>query len=224
MLFMEKHPTGQSCFYCRKRPADSRPYRLDLLKLIEVKLKSGGYRQHNVNYVNQNVSISVPRCRKAFIMHTLNAAIKTAGMLSCLIFLDISSIVWRIIIGMLLGGLLGRMLLLGNRTRSNISYLFSPGLIIRVVIWLICITLASSFSFNPFNIRTTDSIYFVVTSIVIFDSFLMQLINLILGKHASFPLFPQYSEVIRKFRDGYVVYNDVPVLSVIYPLFKWMVG
>jgi len=90
-----------------------------------------------------------------------------------------------------------------------------PRFCYQVIIWLFCLALASKFTTMPFNIKTTDSIYFAVTSIIIFDSFLMQLIHLLLGKHASLPMFKQYSEVTHKFNEGYVVYNDVPVLSVV---------
>jgi len=58
-LFTERHLTGQKCYYCRNKLADSKPYKLELLKLKDVKIKSSGYRQHNINYVNQTASIAV---------------------------------------------------------------------------------------------------------------------------------------------------------------------
>lgn len=223
-LFKEKHPTQQSCYYCSDKLADSRPYKMDLLKLKDVKLKFGGYRQHNVNYVNQTVSVAVPRSRKAFIMHTGCALIKVLSIISCMVFLDITSVVWRFIIGMIFGVLLGKAVLLFSLTKSNTTYLISLGFVIRIAMWITGIALASRFYQDPFDIRTTDSIYFVVVSIIIFDSFLMQLLNLILGKFNSLPIIKQYPEADCMFRQGYVVYNDVPVLSVIYPLFRWIAG
>ncbi len=223
-LFKEKHPTQQSCYYCSGKLADSRPYKMDLLKLKDVKLKFGGYRQHNVNYVNQTVSVAVPRSRKAFIMHTGCALIKVLSIISCMVFLDITSVVWRFIIGMIFGVLLGKAVLLFSLTKSNTTYLISLGFVIRIAMWITGIALASRFYQDPFDIRTTDSIYFVVVSIIIFDSFLMQLLNLILGKFNSLPIIKQYPEADCMFRQGYVVYNDVPVLSVIYPLFRWIAG
>jgi hypothetical protein len=197
---------------------------MDLLKLKEVKFNSAGYRQHNVNYVNQNVSVAVPRSRKAFIMHTACALIKVLSIIGCLLFLNISSVVWRFIIGMILGGFLGRAVLLISLTKSNTTYLISFGFMVRIAVWITGIALASRFYLDPFNIRTTDSIYFVITSIIIFDSFLMQLLSLILGKYTAMPVIRQFSEADCMFRKGYVVYNDVPVLSVIYPLFRWVAG
>lgn len=220
-LFVEKHPTTQSCFYCSGKAADSKPFHVDLLKLKEIRYRTGGFRQHNINYINESVSISVPRSHKAFILHSVVVVIKILALLCCLCFIHITSIAWRFIIGMVTGGMLGSLLLICCRTRSNTAYLISFGFVIRVVIWFLSIVLVSYITLNPFDIYTNDAIYFVITCIVIFDSFLMQLLGFILGKYASLPLLKQYPEVSGKFREGYLVYNDVPVLSVVYPLFKW---
>jgi hypothetical protein len=223
-LYTDLHPSNQQCFYCPSKIADSKPYKLDLLKLKEVKFGSGGYRQHTVNFVNQSISIMIPRCQKAFIVHSINILIKLLSLLCCLFFLDISSIVWRFIIGLMLGGIISKLYLMISRTKSNISYLISFGLVIRVIIWLFCIIIISRFYSKPFDIYTNDYIRFAVTAIIIFDSFLMQLINLLLGKYSSKPISLQFPETTKKFNEGYAVYNDIPVISVVYPLFKWIFG
>jgi hypothetical protein len=223
-LFIDRQLTTKKCHYCRGRLADSRPYKLDLLKLKDVKIKTGGYRQHNVNYVNQNISVFIPRSRKAFIIHSINILIKLLSIAGCIIFLNIASITWRILLGFFLGGILSRTVLTLTATKSNTTYLFSLGLIIRLVIWITGIVLASRFYFEPFDIYATEAIQFVIFSIIIFDSFLMQIISMVLGKLASYPMFGQFSETTEKFSEGYIVYNDVPVISFIYPLFKWLFG
>jgi len=223
-LYSDTHHSEQPCYYCRSRSANSQAYRVELLKLKELKYGSKGFRQHTVNYVNQNVAIMVPRSRKAFILHSISILTKLTAILGCLFFLDISSIVWRIIIGMLAGGIVCRLLLLLTRTRSNNSYLVSYGMLFRVCLWLLFISLVSRFSFVPFDIATTDSIYFVITSIIIFDSFLMQLVGFLFGKYAALPVTTQHPDVMQKFHEGYSVYNDVPVISVVYPIFRWIFG
>jgi hypothetical protein len=100
------NPTGKKCYYRPSKQADSKFYKLDLLKLKDLKVKSGGFRQHNANYINENAAILVPRSRKAFFIHSINVVIKITSIFSSLIFLNISSLVWRIIIGMVLGGLI----------------------------------------------------------------------------------------------------------------------
>jgi curved DNA-binding protein CbpA len=223
-LYTDRYPSLQQCYYCSGKKADSKPYKLDLLRLKDVKFKSEGYRQHNVNYLNQTVSIVIPRSQKAFIIHSLNILLKVLSIIGSLIFLHISSIIWRIIFGMVLGGMLGRTLLTITRTKSNITYLYSYHLLLRVAIWLIAISLASRFYLRPFNIYTNEAIHFVITAILIFDSFLMQLISLVLGRYAARPMSSQFPETTNKFNEGYVVYNDVPVISFVYPLFKWIFG
>ena len=223
-LFTDTHPATHPCYYSYGKMANSRFYKLDLLKLKDVKIKTGGFRQHNINYVNQSVSVMIPRSQKAFIIHVANILIKIGSIAGCLIFLNTCSMIWRIIAGLLLGGILSRLVLIVLRTRSNVSYLFSSGLIIRILIWLTGIGLATRIHIQPFHLYSTDAIQFVIAAIIIFDSFVMQLITLALGKYASYPIFPQYAETTSRFNDGYIVYNDIPVISVIYPLFKWIFG
>jgi hypothetical protein len=223
-IYTQVNPTGQKCYYCPSKQADSKAYKLELLKLKDLKVQSGGFRQHSVNYKNENAVISVPRSRKAFILHSVITAIKILSILSSMIFLDISSFVWRFILGMAVGGLFSSLILLITFTKSNITYLLSYGSVFRVAIWLFIISLVSHFSLTPFNIQTFDYIHFAVFAIIIFDCLLMQLVNFAFGKYAAKPIVKQFPVVEQKFKDGYKVYNDIPVLSVIYPLFKWIFG
>ena len=223
-IYTETNPTEQKCYYCPSKPADSKPYKLDLLKLKDLKVNSGGFRQHNVNYINENAAILVPRSRKAFFIHSLNVVIKITSILSCLIFLDISSLVWRIIIGMLIGGLFSSLILLITWTKSNVSYLFSYGTLFRVGVWIFIIAQISHFCIAPFNITISEYIYFVITAIILFDCFLMQLVNFAFGKYSSKPITKQYVDANQKFNEGYRVYNDVTIISVVYPIFKWILG
>lgn len=223
-LFTERKNSSQKCYYCSSKPADSKPYKLDLLKLKDIKVKSEGFRQHNANYINEKAVIYIPRSRKAFIVHSVNTGIKLVSILSCLVFLDISSLVWRIILGMVIGGLISSLILLITWTKSNVSYLFSYGTLFRVCAWTFIIALISHFSIEHFDITTSDYIYLVITAIVLFDCFLMLLVNFIFRKYSSKPIIKQYSDVNQYLNDGYKVYNDITVISVIYPVFKWIFG
>ncbi len=223
-LFTDTHPSDQLCYYCSSKTADSKPYILELLKLKELRLQTGGFRQHHVNYINRNISIQIPRSRKAFTIHALNGLIKIIAVLACLVFLPFSSVVWRLLSGMIIGGFASLVVLTITNTRSNVSYLFSINMILRLAIWMCCLLMVSRFSLKPFNIRTSESIHFVVTAIIVFDCFLMQVIDLAIGKRSSKPIIRQFREVHQKFNEGYVVYNDIPVLSVLYPAYKWIFG
>lgn len=223
-IFTDIHTSSAACFYSKNKLADSRPYKLELLKLKDVKFKSSGFRQHNVNYINQNYTVLIPRSHKAFLIHSICAAVKVLSIAGSIAFLDVSSIIWRIIIGFFAGGILSRLLLIVAQTKSNTTYLYNYGSLIRVIIWIVSVSLASRFYTNPFDILTTESIYFVVTVILIFDSFIMQLLSFIMRNTSSLPITPQYPEADQKFREGYNVYNDVPLISFIYPIFRWIFG
>jgi hypothetical protein len=223
-LFTDKHPSGQPCFYCLTRQADSVPYKLELFKLKDLKLSTGGFRQQNVHYVNKNVFTLVPRSQKAFILHAVSAFIKVLTLIAFLLFFPVSSIVWRFIGGMAAGALLTTIILSAYSTRTNVSYLISLGLLFRVALWVLSITLVSKFNLHPLNISTSDSIQFVVTSIFIFDCLIMQILDFIMGRYASKPVARQYPEVARQIDSGYLAYNDIPFISVAYPLLKWFFG
>jgi hypothetical protein len=222
--FTETTPSQQPCHYCSSQPANSKPYKLELLKLKDIKLKSYGPRQHSMNYVNDKAIIQIPRSQKAFIIHTSNIIVKILSIVSCLVFLTITSFVWRFIAGMTLGGIVSTIILLVTNTKSNVSYLWSLGMILRVCGWLFLIFLCSSFSFHPFDVTTSEYIQLIVIAIIFFDCFLMQLVKLVFGKYSYKPIIRQYKDVDLQFNNGYKVYNDVFVVSVIYPLFLWIFG
>ncbi len=223
-IFTETHMANQNCYYRPYEQADSKSYKIDLLKLKDIKVKSDGFRQHHSYYINDNTTILVPRSQKALIVHAANTAIKIMAIICSLFFSDISSIIWRLIIGMILGGFMSSILLWITHTKSNVSYLFTYGMIIRVALWMFFIAHISHLSVNPFNINTSGYIYFVIVSIIIFDCFLMQLINMAFGKYASKTIIRQHPNVELNFNHGYRVYNDVAVISVVYPIAKWILG
>lgn len=223
-LFTDIHPSEQSCHYCPGKTADSVPYKIELYKLKNLKISSGGFRQHSVQYINKNACLLVPRSKRAFILHTGASFIKVASVLTCLIFLPLTSFVWRGIAGIAAGGILATLLLAITHTRSNVSFLITSGMIFRAAVWVCSISMASRFFTRPFDIVTTDSIQFVITSIIIFDCLMMQFLDFATGERASLPLVRQFPEVSEKMRTGFHPYNDIPLISVVYPLLKWFFG
>ncbi len=93
-----------------------------------------------------------------------------------------------------------------------------------MICWLAALLYVSNFDFKPFNIHTTNFIYLVINAIFIFDCLLMQLLSGLLGKSANKPIFQQFGIVTTKIDEGFVVYNDIPVGSVAFPLFKIIFG
>ncbi len=222
--FTETTPSEEKCYYSPSHHADSKPYKIELLKLKDIKLSSKGSRQHNINYINDKATIQIPRSQKAFIVHSITIFVKVFSILGCLVFFNITSFAWRFIVGMFLGGIISTFILLMTNTKSNVTYLWSLGMIFRVCCWLIPIVLSSTFTFDPFNVTASDYIHFIITAIVLFDCVLMQLVNLTFGKYSYKPIIRQYKEADQYFKLGYKVYNDVFVVSVIYPLYRWIFG
>jgi len=223
-MFTATKATGQPCYYCQSHSANSKPYKLELLKLKDIKLKSEGPRQHSMNYINDKALILIPRSKKAFIVHTVDTIVKLLSILTCLVLLDITSLVWRFIIGMFAGGVISTFILLVTNTKSNVTYLWSFGMIFRVCIWLLIIALFSRFSFHPFDVKASEYMNFIVMAIVLFDCVLMQLVNYGFKTYSYKPAIRQYKDADQQFNLGYKVYNDVFVVSVIYPLYRWIFG
>ena len=61
-------------------------------------------------------------------------------------------------------------------------------------------------------------------AILLFDCLLLQLLNALFGKYSSKPIIKQYADINQKFDEGYCLYNDITVISVVYPLFRWIFG
>ncbi|HOT15168.1 MAG TPA: DnaJ domain-containing protein [Bacteroidales bacterium] len=223
-IFYETTACEKECFYCKGHIGNHKPFVLTLIKLKDIRLSTKGFRQHNANYVTENVQVLVPRSQKALIIHTLNIGIKVLSILLCLFLLPVDSLVWRFIFGIISGGTIAALVNLFTRTKSSVSYLYSFGFVIRVLVWLLPLIIISGFSFSPLNITTSDFIYLTVVCIVLFDCLLMQLLNAILGKQAYLPLVRQYEDVKNRFDEGYKVYNDIPIISVVFPLYKWIFG
>ena len=150
--------------------------------------------------------------------------IKIVSLLLCLILFPVTSILWRLIIGIFLGAVISRILLFTAKVKSSVTYLFDYEFLIRIAAWFYFILLFSSFQFHPFDIKTSDNIYFAVFAIVLFDCIMMQLVGLLLGKYSSKSLIKQYPEIEQKIKEGFRLYNDIPVVSAVYPLFKWIFG
>ncbi len=223
-LFTDVHPATQPCYFCPEKPADSVPYKVELFKLKDLKISTGGFRQHNVHYSNKNLNLLIPRSHKAFIIHTISSLIKVMALCCSLLLFPVSSIVWRLIFGIVSGGILSTLVFLISGVKSKVSYIMSYGLITRMFLWVFSIVLVSRFSMKPFNIITTDAIQFVVTAIIFFDCLLMQFLDMVLRGESFRPVSRQYPELIQNMEKGFRVYNDIPLISVIYPLFKWFVG
>ena len=216
-------PTKDKCCYTRSAMADGRAYKIELLKTIDIKIRSYGALNHDAKYKNKNKRVVVPRSARAQYYHRLASVIKVLSMILAMFLFPVDSLLWRLLAGIAIGGLLSFLLLLLARVKSKVSYLFTPGLLIKLAVWLLALSLISTLG-PGFNIAVSSYVYLVVAGLLFF---LDMLFDLVMG------LFPFYRSLFRPlkkqgtvldslYRDGYQNYQELPVYSVIYPLFRWI--
>jgi len=216
-------PTKDRCCYCRSTMADGKAYKIELLKTIDIKIQSYGALNHDARYKNKNKRVVVPRSARAQYYHRLASLLKILTIMICLLVFPVDSILWRLMVGICSGGLLSFLLLKMARVKSKVSYLFTPGLLIKAAIWLFSLYMISTVG-PGFNIAISGYVYLVVAGLLFF---LDMVFDLIMG---IFPFYRRlFRPVIRQgtildslYRDGYQNYQELPVYSVMYPLFRWI--
>lgn len=216
--------SDECCYYTPGEKGNSKPYRVNMVKIKDIKFHNYGIGQHSIAFDQKSVNVDIPRSRKAFIIHAVLIVLKFAVLLSFLIFLKIDSLIWRVILGILAGFLISRVLLFVSRTRSTSSFLVTPSLVIRCLIWLNLVVFFSHLELYPFNIYSSSMMNGVVVFIFILDTFLDQFLNFISGKKFNKPIFSQPPQIVSLLEKKYQFGYEMPVLSVFYPLYKWFLG
>lgn len=216
-------PSRDRCCYCKSAMAGGKPYRVELIRVLDSKIRNYGVMNHQVKYRTKAKRVVLPRSARAHFFHRMTTLAKILSILGCMLFLPFDSILWRFIVGLFVGGLLGTLILSLAGVASKVSYLLSPALIIKSGIWLLALSAISSFG-PGFNIATSGAIYGVIAGLLfLLDMF----IDLFLG------LFPFYKRMFRPitkqgrvmdelYRDGYQNNQELPVYSFFYPLFRWL--
>jgi len=216
-------PSKDRCCYCRSTMADGKAYKIELLKTVDIEVRTYGAMNHSARYKNKVKRVVVPRSTRAAYYHRLSSLLKFLSILACLVFFPVESILWRFIAGLLFGGSVSGILLKLTRVRSKVSYLVTPGLIVKVIIWLGSLSLISSFG-PGFDIQISSYVYLVLAGLLFF---LDMVFDLIVGflpfYHKMFkPVIRQGTILDSLYRDGYQNYQELPVYSVVYPLIRWL--
>ncbi|MCK5134724.1 MAG: J domain-containing protein [Bacteroidales bacterium] len=217
------HPSIDHCCYSRNYMANGKSYRIELLKTVDIKIRSYGALNHEAKYKNKFKRVVIPRSVRAHFFHRISSVVKVISIFSCLLFFPVESILWRFLAGMVSGGILSSILLGIAGVRSMVSYLLTPGLLIKALIWLFALFKISILG-PGFNIQTTGIVYIVVAGLL----FLLDMVfDLIMG---FFPFYPWlFRPLVRQgtilnslYREGYQNYQELPVYSVLFPLYKWL--
>jgi uncharacterized membrane protein (DUF485 family) len=223
-VFIEEMGNGTvNCNYCEDHMADSYPYKIDLLKVLDVQLNLVGTLWHEARYKRTYKKLNIPRSKKAFRIHTSITLIKALSIIFALIFLPFSSLLWRFVGGIATGGLLAALLLIFSRTRSKVLYLYTWSFIIRLGLWLLVLVMLCRWSEFP-DIQPTDYLVVGVISLLFFQDIFVDLVKKILFRKRNLdkPIIKQPVEIQKLVNQGYQGYLEIPVWSTIFPLIKWV--
>ena len=215
--------TNDWCCYTRNSKADGIAYKIELLKIMDIKVRSYGVLNHSAKYKNKVKRVVLPRSFRAQLFHRIASQLKVLSIIACLFFFPVESVLWRFMAGMLAGGMLSTILLGLVRVRSKVSYLLTPGLLIKAVIWVFVLYRVSEVG-PGFNIITTGYVKIAVVGLIFF---LDMLFDLVMGffpfYHKLFrPLLPQGVILSTLYRAGYQNNMELPVYSVLFPFYKWL--
>lgn len=217
------HASADRCFYSGRGKADGKSFRIELLKTIDIKIRSYGALDHDAKYKNRVKKVEMPRSARAHFFHRISSLVKIVSIVGFLIFFPVDSFLWRFVAGMVAGGILSLLMLFMAGVRSKVSYLFTPSLIIKTLIWLFALYQVSEIG-PGFNIQFTGYVYIVVAGLLfLLDMFF----DLVMGLFPFYPrlfrpVIPQGAALDPLYREGYQNYQELPIYSVLFPLFKWL--
>ena len=221
----EKEPLYK-CFYCKEEKANSKPYKIYLLKVKDIKLVNQGPLMRHVGIKRTYKTIKIPRSQKALINHTIASVIKFICVLILPFFIPVNSFYWRIALGILCGLILSVFFHIITKTRSKVTYLLFRAMVIKIIIWMTALIVMTDFSGGLYNISTYEFINPVLFLLIMFDPLYEQIMKGI--KKNSFymyrPISKRYRELDKYFDKHYQYYIDLPIWTILYPLFKWIIG
>jgi len=200
--------TEQECYYCPGHRAMLFPYKISIFRIRSIQLQTFGTLQRRKAGSNRDIkTVRIPRSRKAFIMHALASLVRISILLLCMIFITRYPYVrLSLPIGLILGGLVSGLILLAAGTRPKNSYLVSYGMLIKFTAWIMIIWFFNAYAFI----------------FLFFDPMLEALLRLVSNDRLFIPLTRQHPALMGLFRQRYQLYMELPVFSVISPLFRWL--
>ncbi len=200
--------SGEDCYYCRGRRAMIYPYTVHVFLIRSMQIQTfGAIYGRRVGTSREMKTIRIPRSRKAFLVHGIVSLVKISVLLASMIFITRDPLArLSLPIGLFLGGLAAGIILVISGTRSKVSYLLSWGMLIKILVWIVLIWFLGAYAFI----------------FLFLDPMLEALLRFLSKDRLFIPLLPQYPALYRAFCKRYQLYMELPVLSVISPLFRWL--
>ncbi len=198
----------KDCFYCPGQKAIAYPHKISLFRVKNIQMKSYGALYGRTAGVSRSMkTIAIPRSKRAFTLHLISSFIKMTILFSCIFFLKIQPLAnLSIPAGIVSGSLVSWGFLKAFNTQPKTSYLLSYGMIIKGVIWVICLYFFGTYALI----------------LLFFDPMVEAILRQISGDRLFIPILKQHSSLDTLFRKRYQVYMELPVWSVINPFFRWI--
>jgi len=211
------------CEYCPEKRADSYPYKMGMLKVLDVQLNFFGSLWHDARYKRTYRKLNIPRSKKAFRIHLTTSIIKVFSILSALFILPFESMLWRITGGMISGSIISFFILLATGTKSKVSYLLNWNVLIKILLLVLVLVLLSDWHAFP-NIKPTDYLGVGFMLMLFFQDIFLDVIIRIFFRNRNLvkPLFKQPVEIQQLANQGYQNYLDIPIWSTVFPFIKWI--
>jgi len=213
----------QPCQYAKGRSDDGKPLHIELHKTTDIRFRSYGALDHEARIRSKTRKVEMPRSARAQLYHRLSTVVKFASIAGCLLLFPVHSLVWRFVAGILVGWMLSAMLLFMAGVRPKSGYLFTPSLLIKAGIWILSLALISQFG-PGLEVHVSGYVYLVLAGLL----FLLDMVfDLVMGLFPFYsrlfiPVFKQGRNLDRLYGQGYQNYQEMPVFSVLYPLFRWI--
>lgn len=224
-LAIPKNPaTTKRCLYAKNKMADSQAFVVTLFKIQDVKLRNNGPLQRGAGYKRKYRKINLSRSSQAYRLHFIMSFVRPVLFASLIFLIPVPDLVWRIIFSILFTQLISGLTHLLFGIRPKTTFLLTGSLVIKIVIWIAVII--SQTTVYPGLVMYTHPflpLYFVV--LLIFPDMILDGIFLFFPSHEKLfvPLTKQPGELKEYFREGYQAYPEIPVWSVFYPFFKWLI-
>jgi len=216
-------PTKDHCCYTSNQQADGKPYRIKLVRIKDVKVKSFGVLDHQASIKQTSANLVIPRCARAEYIHNICSGIRITFVIGALFLVPFTSILWRLPIGILSAMLICISIQKLAGVKPKTSYLLTPALLIKTGIWLL--VLLSISKLGPgIDIQLNEYKFIVIAGLLFL---LDMLFDLLLG------LFPFYHRLFKPvtsqgrilsnlYRKGFQNNIDYPFVSVFFPMFRWI--
>ncbi|MBN2681011.1 MAG: DnaJ domain-containing protein [Bacteroidales bacterium] len=222
-LKLRKITTAAQCYYNKNRNANSKPYKITMVKVKSIRLSRQGPLSGNVEYKRIYRTIEIPRSLRAYRIHIIVSFIKVFTITAALIFLPFDSFLWRFIIGTLLAGGISVLINFLTKTSGRTDYIMSKGMVFKILLWLNLLILSSEISISQY-FSDTYYTYITVFLLIFFDAVIESLLDAIPYRFAQKTAFGEPPQVSVLKEKGFRPFLNAPIITTIYPFIKWVFG